>query len=198
MPTKSLVISAVVVALSVGMSAQQRSQQGQPSPIGTVRVLTGELAHLMEVGYEKSPTFRSIVDHLAGTSVIVYVQLSDSLPSGTNGVLSLTAAAAGFRYLRVRLRVGSDSKTMVALLAHELQHALEIGHAPQVVDVDTLRDLYRTIGVPTCEESGRECYDTELAQRTGQLVLDEIGETPNETAPRWSAATTARPWLQVN
>ncbi len=148
-----------------------------------VRPVTRELAWLMEAGYEQSPTFRAIVDQLAGKSVIVHVEPSNSLPSGVDGVLRFAAATPRFRYLRVSLRVGLHPKIMVAILAHELQHALEIDQASWVVDVDTLRELYQVIGVPTCKLSGRECYDTEPARLVGRLDRDEIGVPTNEAGP---------------
>ena len=106
----------LIATLLLGGPARAREL---PSPSASIRPTTGELAWMKEVGYEQSPTFQAIVDELAGTSVIVYVEPSNSLPPGIDGALRFAAATPGFRYLRVSLRVGLDPMIMVAMLAHE-------------------------------------------------------------------------------
>ena len=72
------------------------------------------------------------------------------------------------------MRTDLDPAVQIAVLGHELQHALEIGRAPQVVDLGTLRDFYRLTGVESCLDSRQECYDTPLAQSMGHMVYAEV------------------------
>lgn len=58
----------------------------------------------------------------------------------------------------------------VALLAHELQHALEIGRVPGARTSAEITELYRRIGY---EFRDRE-FETVAAQRTGWLVDAEL------------------------
>ena len=56
---------------------------------------------------------------------------------------------------------------ILAMIGHELQHAIEISEAPSVVDEATMAGLYRRIGVKSCGNRARACYETRGAQVTG-------------------------------
>jgi len=50
------------------------------------------------------------------------------------GQLQLAAVASGSRYLRVSVRLPGRDADLVAWLGHELQHAVKLSGAPEVVD----------------------------------------------------------------
>ena len=60
---------------------------------------------------------------------------------------------------------------MIAVIAHELQHALEVAEHHEVRDSHALASLYRRIGV----EAYRGRYDTQAAQFAGKQVRYELG-----------------------
>ena len=120
-----------------------------------VRPITPELKQLVDTGYRQSHTFRSIVDGLVGSFVIVHLVPAASLPSDFAGGLQFVTTANGYRYLRIFVRTDLDPAVLIAVLGHELQHAFEIGQAPHVVDLATLRDFYRLTGIEACLDSPR-------------------------------------------
>jgi len=154
------------------------AQPGAPDVVH-IRPLTPQLERLVAEGYRLSTTFRDVVDDLRESSVIVHLVPSESLPPGVAGALHFVTTAHGFRCLRVSIRIDLASELVIAVLAHELQHAFEIVQAPAVVDRRTMRDHYRLNGVRSCLDSDRKCYDTELAQRTGNSVYAEMLSTPS-------------------
>ena len=79
--------------------------------------------------------------------------------------------AAGARYVRIAIESTMGGRDAVAILGHELQHAVEIAEARWVVDRVTVRELFRTIGHQSGE---RERYDTHDAVRIGQRVGREL------------------------
>ena len=160
--------------------AQDRSRLVDP-----VRPVTPQLVQLVKTGYRQSHTFRKIVDDLAGSFIIVHLVPAASLPSGLAGGLRFVTTANGYRYLRIFVLPDLDPAVLIAVLGHELQHASEIGHAPDVVDPGTLRDFYRLTGPPTCTKSPHECYDTPLARKTGHSVYVEV--LGASSARRWRA-----------
>ena len=164
-----VVVAALVLAVANPGFAQQPSRADDP-----VRAITPELRSVVDLGYEHSPTFRSIVDGLAGSFVIVHLVPSASLPSDLVGGLQFVTTAAGYRYLRVSMRTDLGLAELIAALGHELQHAFEIGQAPAVVDAVTLREFYRVTGVESCLDSSHECYDTLGAQTMGHSVYTEL------------------------
>ena len=58
----------------------------------------------------------------------------------------------------------------MAVLAHELRHALEVGMAPEVQDADTFKALYAAVG--RTANAGR--YETDAAQEMGNRVRKEL------------------------
>ena len=78
--------------------------------------------------------------------------------------------AHGFRYVRIQFtRHGAPSET-IALIGHELRHAVEVAEATTVVDEPGLAALYRRIGV----DHGHNLFDTLDAQETGRRVRTEL------------------------
>ena len=60
------------------------------------------------------------------------------------------------------------------MLGHELQHAVEIAEAVDVIDAASMATLYRRIGEPTRSVVAAQCYDTAAARDVGTVVLTEL------------------------
>jgi hypothetical protein len=141
-----------------------------------VRSTDGPTLQLIEEGTRRSATFRTLVAGINDSDGIVYVERGICAFGHVNGcVLPFIAPTPGHRYLRIlvtpdQYRVSHDQ--VLALIAHELQHAREvIGHA-DVIDVATMEDMYRRIGTPiTGRQSG---YETSAARAAGDRVLGEL------------------------
>jgi len=86
------------------------------------------------------------------------------------------ADSAGYRFLRITLDPNLQGTTVVEMIAHELQHALEIVRAPEVTDVDTLRALYQRIGYQRERNGQRDEWETTDAQRVAERVATELKE----------------------
>src|SRR5690349_1433881 len=78
--------------------------------------------------------------------------------------------ATGFRYVRIQLALRGAPEDAIAVLGHELQHAVEVAEAIDVIDAGGLEKLYRRIGV----RSGPQVYDTIAAQELGKVVRREL------------------------
>ena len=125
---------------------------------------------LIETGIARSATFRRLIHRIEASDVIVYVQLQPGLPTGVGGVLEFIGAGRGVRFLRITLGSQFHRLMLVALLGHDLQHAVEVADAPAVWTAAQLEALYRNIGHPV----GHHRYDSVAAQLTGQTVRDEL------------------------
>lgn len=141
------------------------------TPERRVRSTDAGVSRLIAEGVRRSPTFASLVAAVSGTDVIVYVQRVADLPRVVAGRLILLPPVGGFRYLRVEVRSDLNAHELIALIGHELRHALEIAEDPTVRDTPTLVSLYRRIGQPT---RGEHSFDTEAAQVTGRRVRAEL------------------------
>jgi hypothetical protein len=82
--------------------------------------------------------------------------------------------AGGHRYLRIHVDPGIPDQAAIALLAHELQHAMEIADARWVVDQRALAQLYMCIGFESRARGASRGVDTVRAHDTAHLVLNEV------------------------
>lgn len=141
------------------------------APDRRVRAAESLVRALLAEGLERSPTFRSVMHALDRTDVIVYVEFHGGLPAAVAGRLLMVPSSGFQRYARIQLGRGGSVDEQIATLAHELQHAVEVGEAPDVHDPTTLEQLYMRIGITSI---GPQSYDTRAAQETGRRVRIEL------------------------
>lgn len=142
------------------------------SPDRRVRSTDPRITELLEVGIHRSPTFAGLVKSLNATDVIVYIQRVQDLPTTLAGRLVLLPMAGHQRYLRIQVRGDLPKDELVALIGHELRHALEIAEEPAVRDAPAMRTLYERIGHPTA--GSNHAFDTLAAQSAGRQVRTEL------------------------
>ena len=130
-------------------------------------------ADLLREGVARSATFRALVNRLESGNVIVYLSLSLTLRPNLAGKLTWMTKAGNFRYLKATIKLEQSANQMIATLAHELQHALEVSADLDVTDQRSMLALYKRIGRPS--HSGvAESWDTEAAQNTAVQVRREL------------------------
>src|ERR671910_455932 len=134
---------------------------GPADPVGArVRGATPEMQQLIQTGIRRSATFAALISSLNKTNVIVYVQATRDLPSGVDGRLAVITGSSPQRYLRAQVLIGLGPAEMIAVIAHELQHAIEVAEHDEVRDSHSLAALYKRIGI----EARRGQFDTAAAQ----------------------------------
>jgi hypothetical protein len=131
-----------------------------------IRAASRDARRLIDKAASRSPTVAQLIDRLAMTDVIVYVQLTIG-PHVDTARTSLASATGGARFVRIVINARTSPWDQVQMLGHELQHALEIAGAPEVVDEDGMRALFGRIGLPGRKPNQ---YETLEAQRVQALV----------------------------
>jgi hypothetical protein len=180
-------LSVLVVALAGAIAVADPSAPGPtpsiPStahlvldaPARRVRAPDPRLHSLLTLGFHRSPTFAALLTALNQSDVIVYIEAVMTLPKETMGRLSLVPRVGGAgtkeRYLRVQIRADLPRKEAIALIAHEMRHALEIAESAEVRDPGGMIKLYERIGHTS---SGEHAYETIAAQDTGRQVRKEL------------------------
>jgi hypothetical protein len=151
-------------------------------PVAGVRTADRRIQLALEAGAERSAIFSSLLAAIAHSDVIVYVEDGRCARAQPDGCVLFAAASGGWRYVRVRVGAKRPLAQLVQILGHELHHALEIAHAPEVVDATTLVALYQRIGI---KSRGTLCaYETLAAVRTGDAVLAEFNDSLAATRRR--------------
>ena len=182
-----LFLSAALTALTALAAAEDRALHRPPVRVERegyelltasdrhVRSVAGGVEALLARGMARSTTFARLMADIDATDVIVYVEFSSKLRQTIAGRLLLVGATQeGTRYLRIQLSPDLTINQHIAVLAHELQHALEVARAPDVRDQASFRGLYDRIGSATRDEL---CYDTEAAREVGRRVMLEVQES---------------------
>lgn len=122
-------------------------------------------------GAAASRTFRSLLGRLGESDLIVYVEIVDRLVGGVVGQMYFVAATGGVRYVRIEVVADGDAARMVALVGHELQHAVEVADEPRVRDSKSLGMLYRGM----LENAfGGTRYDSVAARVAEERVKNEV------------------------
>jgi hypothetical protein len=127
-------------------------------------------------GCARSATFRAIVEQLEVTSTIVYVEHGVCGFGHFKACLPNAITVVGnTRFLRIIVEPGTGGAEQLALLGHELQHALEIARAPNIRSADDVSSLFQRIGrSPHCPQGMPACYETSEALAIGDAVLAEV------------------------
>jgi len=140
------------------------------SPTRHVRTVDRSVAKLLARGYRHSPTFAGLITRLQHSDVFVYIEEMPRLPAGLEGRMMMLPRAHDHRYVRIQLALRGAPEDSIAILGHELQHAIEIAESPDVGDQEAMTRLYERIGM----RGGDHVYDTMAARETGRLVRKEL------------------------
>ena len=171
----------LVVWLSVSLSAVAAAQG-----ISAVRPVDLPAAEALAYGQRGSQTLCDLVADVDASGVIVHVVTGDAMLFGTSGATKLAAVAGKWRYLRVMVGTHLSLDERASMLAHELQHVLEIARS-EAATQHAVRELYDAIGRPV--PGGRDAFETVEAADTGLRVWRELRSAGRQTrrAARLSA-----------
>ncbi len=140
------------------------------SPIPRVRSTNPAIAAALVTGQERSQTFRSLVRTIEATDGIVYVE-HGRCGHGVRACLSLSVASGGgYRLLRVLVDEAADLVSLIAVIGHELRHAIEVLSEPSVKNFSAAYQYYQR-EAPTL----RGVFETSAAVAAGAAVERELG-----------------------
>jgi hypothetical protein len=165
------------LALCVVVLASSTLGAAAPYPEHRLRPQDSRLTNLLRQGSERSTTFKALVDRIEASNVIVYVALNPLMKKSLSGMLTWMTRAGDYRYLRASISTDLTPDQMIATLAHELHHAVEVIDDESVTDEASLVALYRRIGRQTGNAAPMR-WETVAAQETGFKVRRELGEAP--------------------
>jgi hypothetical protein len=159
---------------SICIAANLLGAAAPPAPVAVgprVRGATPAVNAMLAAGVQRSATFARLVKEIEQTDVIVYVEIISTMPPGLDGRLTFLTTAGGFRYLRIQVPTKVPKDDLIAVVGHELQHAVEVASHRNVKSSDDLAMLYRRIGI---QALGVDRYDTVEARSIGRRVRAEL------------------------
>jgi hypothetical protein len=152
-----------------------------------IRTLEPDLQALLADGYRRSPTLQRLAGDLARTDGIVYIRSGRCpVPSLRACLLHSIHQAGHVRYLWIRISPGKDNEAeLLATLAHELQHALEVLGQPWIRtqwDVVTFYQSVESGGYRSTPNGGPlASYETRAALDISGRVRAELTSAEEAT-----------------
>jgi len=132
----------IVIGVLLASSGPSGADPAGPSH---VRAESAQVRRSIDQAAARSVAVRELIARLAGSDVIVYVEMTAS-PQIPRARTKLVAALPGVRFLRIGIHTSMAGRDFDPLLGHELQHAVEIAEREEVRDEEAVRRLYREIG----------------------------------------------------
>jgi hypothetical protein len=124
---------------------------------------------LVAEGIDRSAIFRALAGRLHASDVVVYVRFGRCRGGVPACLLLVSARPAPLRLLIKLDRFGRSESTLIALLAHELQHANEVAASPDVTDAASFQRFFERHG-----RKGSDGFDTAKAQEIQRRVTAEL------------------------
>lgn len=168
--TRISAVGSVLAVVSLGAMPLSGAGEDGARSIAHVRGGDALSRRLLDEVVSRSPTAASLVAALEQSDLIVTV-VTGLLPRKLNGTTQVVTTKRGVRYVRVVLRLPSTTPELLAVLGHELRHAVEIASMPEVQDEATFGIAYRQRGYAT---SRGGFFETKAAIETGRIVAREV------------------------
>jgi hypothetical protein len=155
-----------------------------------LRSVNAVIARLIAQADRQSITFHRLLDDIARTDGLVYVDAA-RCGHGVRACLPHSIIRSGpFRLLRIFIdphdtRTASDAH-LIGVIAHELQHALEILSNPAITDDASLYMSYHR------ETPARGVFETAAAILAGDRVTREMAVTRRDELKLAKATTGPR------
>jgi hypothetical protein len=166
---------ALAIPLLLGATTPLAASDEPDAVDPRIRTDDRHLQRLIDEGMRRSATLRALGQRITRSDVVVYVFCDGDPQSRIAGRMTFLSAAGGMRYLVVRLAPLQSRVQLIAMLAHELQHVVEVADTPAIVDSESLAREYLRIGhVNRHSPTPGLAFDTRAAIAIGHRVLDEL------------------------
>jgi hypothetical protein len=144
-----------------------------------IRRTDARLDFALRNGLERSVLLRDLVKAIEAGDVVVYAGIDPLMMRGLSGRLTFIGTGGRYRYVRVMVNPELSGDEMIAALAHEFRHVVEVIEHPDVTSESGLTQLYRRIGQSN-RAAGTLGWETIAAQNTTYDVRRELktGRTP--------------------
>lgn len=149
---------------------------------GRLRPVSAFEAAVIREGLCVSPTLRALADRLDTSDLTVHVSVRRLADRRLAGGLRFLAATPTDRVLLIEIAFGLDRYARIAMLGHELQHAVEVADTAQIRDKDAFRRFYASHGGAGAVENS---YETDAARQAEIAIRKELahGSQPRCRAP---------------
>jgi hypothetical protein len=169
LPARTFEASVAAVTQSPETPVARWWRSGDPR----LRPTDQKAASALRRGIERSVRVRALAHQVEASDVLVYIGIDARMENGLAGRLTFVGHGHQYRYLRIALSPKLGNDVMVAALAHELQHVVEVIEHPEVTSERQLNLLYERIGI-TNRVGNLLGWETKAAQEVTYEVRREL------------------------
>jgi hypothetical protein len=172
-----VVVTLLVAMLAVGGIDSSSSDAQRPAaavPLVRLKPADSEMRRLIGEGYGRSTSFRELVDALHRSNAIVTVQFGMCANGRFRSCVTNVSSDDRTRSIRIKVNTRTTDNRLIATIAHEIWHALEILAEPGATDPEGVLALYRRIGIGACREGLSDRCETEAARALESRVEAEL------------------------
>jgi hypothetical protein len=177
LPARTFEMSLPVVAPAPVPAHREWWRAGGPR----IRPVDDRAAAYLRSGIGQSPRMRQLVHRIEESEVVVYVGVDPRMSGQLAGRVVFVGSGVDFRYLRAMINPTLADNDVVAALAHELQHVVEVIEHPEVTSEAALTALYRRIGHAN-RVAGVPGWETDAAQAVGSEVRRQMSQASASAA----------------
>ena len=163
---------SLMLMASLATGPQAPTADGNVMTLGAVRGVDASMRATIADGCRRSAVFADLVQAIARSTFIVYVEAVPALRYGMPGALLHSTNEAP--YLRIHVKRDLTPDQQIAALAHELQHVQEVVRAGISANAAEMEMLYRRIGGSRLSAGRRQQFETAAALRAGDLVAADL------------------------
>jgi len=141
-----------------------------------IRVEDRQLQQMLDRGIRDSETLQLLVTNLQSSDVIAYIRCDSQLGKRMVGNLSFVTSAAQYRFVLIRVGCVGARVHQIAVIGHELRHAIEVADTSSIVDVASFHREYSRIGFLSNFATSDHVmsYETDNAKQAGIRILHEL------------------------
>jgi hypothetical protein len=163
---------AVALALLGTLLGSAPAAAAARSPFSHLRPQSPRIEKWLAAAERSSPTVRALVDRIERSDVIVYLDIRHDLRPHVAAGLTWMAATDSARFVRASLRPDLNLPDAVSMIAHELQHAVELVEQPAVRSYAAMIAFYQRSG-RLSGDTGKQ-WDTDAAVAAGTIARIEV------------------------
>ena len=145
-------------------------------PFAHVRSDEPSFRAIVTEGYQRSATFKALIDELDSQPGIVYIASIAKLSQGMEGaLLHAVAGSPSLPVLRVLLKGHPAGDHAIALVAHELRHVVEVLRAGATSSPTAMTRFFASLDA--AHSAGMSKLETEAAQEIAARVRRELQQS---------------------
>lgn len=167
---RTRLIAGLVLAALAGLARLTAADATSPQAPTGVRSSRPALVTLIARATKQSPTFRGLIETIEASDGIVYVEVGQCGHYVRSCLVGVTTAGR-FRMLWIEVDTERTDVDLIASIAHELQHAVEILSHSNVRSSAGMFSFYTRQGK---RARGPTAFETEAAIDAGNAVRTEI------------------------